>query len=72
MLRMPFDSPEARGLNTDIFETIYFAAMDLLWNSKREWSIRNLKGSPVSKVFPIRHVECNTKLWSLGLGKSET
>ena len=26
-LRMPFDAPEARGLNKDIFETIYFAAM---------------------------------------------
>src|SRR6187399_1588571 len=27
-LRMPFDSPEARGLNEDIFETMYFAAME--------------------------------------------
>jgi ribonucleoside-diphosphate reductase alpha chain len=27
LLRMPFDSEEARGLNKDIFETIYFAAM---------------------------------------------
>lgn len=26
MLRIPFDSPEARKLNTDIFETIYFGA----------------------------------------------
>jgi ribonucleoside-diphosphate reductase alpha subunit len=27
MMRMPFDSAEARQLNKDIFETIYFAAM---------------------------------------------
>ncbi|TAF34245.1 MAG: ribonucleoside-diphosphate reductase subunit alpha [Cytophagales bacterium] len=26
-LRMPFDSPKARQLNKDVFETIYFAAM---------------------------------------------
>jgi len=28
LLRMPFDSEEARGLNKDIHETIYFAAME--------------------------------------------
>src|SRR5438045_5035989 len=28
LLRMPFESEEARGLNKDIFETIYFAAME--------------------------------------------
>ncbi|HYI78246.1 MAG TPA: ribonucleoside-diphosphate reductase subunit alpha, partial [Chryseolinea sp.] len=28
MLRMPFDSEEARRLNEDIFETIYFGAME--------------------------------------------
>ena len=27
MLRMPFDSEEARKLNKEIFETIYFAAL---------------------------------------------
>ncbi|KAJ2858508.1 ribonucleotide-diphosphate reductase subunit rnr1, partial [Coemansia erecta] len=27
-MRMPFDSPEARQLNRDIFETIYFAALE--------------------------------------------
>ena len=27
MLRHPFDSEEARILNTNIFETIYFAAL---------------------------------------------
>ena len=28
LLRMPFDSEEARRLNEDIFETIYFGAME--------------------------------------------
>ncbi len=28
LLRMPFDSDEARRLNKDIFETIYFGAME--------------------------------------------
>ncbi len=28
MMRMPFDSDEARQLNKDIFETIYFGAME--------------------------------------------
>jgi ribonucleotide reductase alpha subunit len=33
LLRMPFDSEEARGLNKDIHETIYFAALwKLLWS----------------------------------------
>src|SRR6188768_2764896 len=36
MLRMPFDSPEARGLNTDIFETIYFAAMESSMEQAKE------------------------------------
>ena len=27
MLRMPFESPEAKALNKAIFETIYFAAL---------------------------------------------
>jgi ribonucleoside-diphosphate reductase alpha chain len=49
-LRMPFDSEEARGLNKDIFETIYFAAM----TASKDLSVINgpyetFKGSPVSK-----------------------
>jgi len=27
-MRYPFDSPEARELNRDIFETIYFGAVE--------------------------------------------
>lgn len=50
LLRMPFDSPEARGLNTDIHETIYFAAMEASMElSKLNGPYESFKGSPVSK-----------------------
>jgi ribonucleoside-diphosphate reductase alpha subunit len=50
MLRMPFDSEEARGLNRDIFETIYFAAMEASMEAaKVHGSYETFKGSPVSK-----------------------
>ena len=50
MLRMPFESPEARGLNKDIFETIYFAAMEAsMEEAKKHGSYETFKGSPVSK-----------------------
>lgn len=29
LLGMPFDSPEAKQLNKEIFETIYFAALEM-------------------------------------------
>lgn len=49
-LKMPFDSEEAQGLNKDIFETIYYAAMTA---SMEEAVIfgpyETYKGSPVSK-----------------------
>jgi ribonucleoside-diphosphate reductase alpha subunit len=50
MLRMPFDSEEARGLNRDIFETIYFAAMEAsMEEAKKYGPYETFKGSPVSK-----------------------
>lgn len=50
MLRMPFESPEARGLNKDIFETIYFAAMEAsMEEAKKHGPYETFKGSPVSK-----------------------
>jgi len=49
-LRMPFDSEEARGLNRDIFETIYFGAMEASMElSKTQGPYESYKGSPVSK-----------------------
>ncbi|MGE0770888.1 MAG: ribonucleoside-diphosphate reductase subunit alpha [Cyclobacteriaceae bacterium] len=50
MLRMPFDSDEARGLNADIHETIYFAAMEASMElAKQNGPYETFKGSPVSK-----------------------
>jgi ribonucleoside-diphosphate reductase alpha chain len=50
MLRMPFDSPEARRLNEDIFETIYFGAMEASMElAKKDGPYETFKGSPVSK-----------------------
>ncbi len=50
MLRMPFDSQEARGLNEDIFETMYFAAMEASMElAKVQGPYETFKGSPVSK-----------------------
>jgi ribonucleoside-diphosphate reductase alpha chain len=50
LLRMPFESPEAKQLNIEIFETIYFAAM----TASKDLAIQNgayetFKGSPLSK-----------------------
>lgn len=50
MLRMPFESDEAKGLNKDIFETIYFAAMTASKDlAKLNGSYETFEGSPVSK-----------------------
>jgi ribonucleoside-diphosphate reductase alpha subunit len=50
LLRMPFDSEEAKGLNKDIFETIYFASMEASMElSKLNGPYETFKGSPVSK-----------------------
>ena len=50
LLRMPFDSDEARRLNEDIFETIYFGAMEASMElSKVHGPYQTFKGSPVSK-----------------------
>lgn len=50
LLRMPFDSPEARRLNEDIFETIYFGAMEASMElAKLNGPYETFKGSPVSK-----------------------
>ncbi|MGY6558431.1 MAG: ribonucleoside-diphosphate reductase subunit alpha [Nitritalea sp.] len=50
LLRMPFDSEEARGLNEDIFETIYYGAMEASMElAKVEGTYETYEGSPVSE-----------------------
>ncbi len=49
-LKMPFDSAEAAGLNKDIHETIYFAAMTASMElAQKNGPYESFKGSPVSK-----------------------
>ena len=50
MMRMPFDSEEARQLNKDIFEAIYFAACtESIELAKKEGHYQSFPGSPASK-----------------------
>jgi len=50
MMRHPFESPEARQLNKDIFETIYFAALSASKDlAKRDGPYETYTGSPVSQ-----------------------
>jgi ribonucleoside-diphosphate reductase alpha chain len=49
-LRMPFTSPEAKQLNKDIFETIYFAALTASKDmAAQEGPYETYKGSPISE-----------------------
>jgi len=50
LLRLPFDSDEARQLNKDIFETIYYASMTASKDlAKVEGPYETYEGSPISE-----------------------
>jgi len=50
MMRFPFESPEAKQLNAEIFETIYYAAMTASKDlAKKEGAYETFPGSPLSK-----------------------
>ncbi len=50
LMRMPFDSEEARVLNREIFETIYFGAMEASMElAERDGAYETYEGSPASK-----------------------
>ncbi|MBK6835639.1 MAG: ribonucleoside-diphosphate reductase subunit alpha [Bacteroidetes bacterium] len=50
MMRFPFESEEARQMNKDIFETIYYAAMTASKDlAKVEGPYETYQGSPISK-----------------------
>ena len=49
-LRMPFTSDEAKALNQEIFETLYFSALSASKDmAKEEGTYESYKGSPISK-----------------------
>jgi len=50
LMRYPFDSPEAKSLNRDIFETIYYAALTASKDlAITEGAYETFQGSPLSK-----------------------
>jgi len=50
LLRLPFTSDEAKQLNQDIFETLYYAAVTAsAEEAKKEGHYQSYKGSPISK-----------------------
>ena len=50
LLRLPFTSDEAKKLNEEIFETIYFAAVTASMElAKEEGPYSTFKGSPISQ-----------------------
>jgi ribonucleoside-diphosphate reductase alpha chain len=50
LLRMPFTSDEAKQLNQDIFETLYYAAVTAsMEEAKVDGSYKTYKGSPISE-----------------------
>ncbi|CAE8731885.1 unnamed protein product, partial [Polarella glacialis] len=50
LMKLPFEGDEARRLNEDIFETIYFAACEASCElAEREGPYETYEGSPVSK-----------------------
>lgn len=74
LLRLPFESEEARQLNRDIFETIYFAALTASKDlAKEHGPYETFDGSPVSKgifQFDMWNVQPGDR-WDWSLLKDE-
>lgn len=50
LMRYPFDSPEAQKLNIEIFETIYYAALEASCElAERDGVYETYEGSPASQ-----------------------
>jgi ribonucleoside-diphosphate reductase alpha chain len=75
LMRMPFESAEAKKLNKDIFETIYFASMTASMDlAKVEGPYQTFKGSPVSKgifQYDMWGVTPDSGLWDWDSLKKE-
>ena len=67
LMRHAFDSPEAKKLNEEIFETIYFGAMEASMEiAKDEGTYKTYEGSPVSKgifQFDMWGIAPSSKRW---------
>jgi ribonucleoside-diphosphate reductase alpha chain len=75
LMRMPFESAEAKKLNKDIFETIYFASMTASKDlAEVEGPYQTFKGSPVSKgifQYDMWGVTPDSGLWDWDSLKKE-
>ena len=67
LMRYAFDSKEAKKLNIEIFETIYFGAMEASMEiAKKDGAYESYKGSPVSKgifQFDMWGITPNSNRW---------
>jgi ribonucleoside-diphosphate reductase alpha chain len=67
LLRLPFESEEAKQLNKEIFETIYFAAMTASKDlAIKDGAYETFKGSPLSKgqfQFDLWNVKPESGRW---------
>jgi len=67
LMRFPFDSEEAKKLNRDIFETIYFASLSASCDlARKEGTYETYEGSPMSQgkfQFDMWGVTPNSGLW---------
>jgi ribonucleoside-diphosphate reductase alpha chain len=67
ILKMPFESEEAKQLNIEIFETMYFSAMQASADlAIKEGAYESFKGSPLSEgkfQFDLWNVKPATKRW---------
>jgi len=67
LLRLPFESDEAKRLNKDIFETIYFASMSASHDlAVKHGPYQSFKGSPLSKgkfQFDLWNVTPDSGRW---------
>ncbi|GGN11375.1 ribonucleoside-diphosphate reductase [Dyadobacter beijingensis] len=68
MMRMPFDSDEARQLNKDIFETIYYGSMEASMElAMQHGPYETWAGSPISKgvfQFDMWNVKPESNRWN--------
>jgi len=74
MMRLPFESQEAKALNREVFETIYFASMTASKDlAKEHGPYESYPGSPVSKgVFQYDMWEVSpTDRWEWSVLKDE-
>ncbi|KAL7069119.1 putative ribonucleoside-diphosphate reductase, large subunit [Cryptosporidium serpentis] len=75
MLRYPYESKDARKLNIEIFETIYYAALDASCELAEKYGpYETFQGSPASRgllQFDLWNVQPSSGLWNWNLLKEK-